>query len=512
LAALIIQANPIKRQLWRLFALAAMTLAAVLVHGYHLGVDDAAIYAPAVKRAADPTLYPYASEFFMSHARLSFFGEIAGYPARLTGIPVDWVILLWHVASIFLLLLACFRVARACFVNESAQWAAAALVAGLLAVPVAGTALSLMDPYLTARSFSTPAIMFAIADAVSGRPKRAAAWLAFTALVHVQMSAYGLVFIASVAACAAMARDRAPAVKKRAVGMAGLVGLPFVFDFEPARGAAREALYSRTYFFLSRWEWYEWIGVFAPLAMLWWFSSVKRKGTTPVFRSLSRALVLFGGLFTVFGIVLASSARLENYTRLQPMRSFHLLYVVFFVLLGGLIGEYALKRSVWRWFALFLPMAIGMWLAGRDAYASSPHIEWPGASGGNRWVAAFQWVRQNTPKDAVFALDPNFMKKPGEDLHGFRAIAERSALADNIKDSGAVSLFPQLADTWKAHVLAQSGWDKFQAADFERLAKRYPVTWVITRAPGPAGLVCPYRNRELAVCRLQPAEAAVRPH
>jgi hypothetical protein len=95
----------------------------------------------------------------------------------------------------------------------------------------------------------------------------------------------------------------------------------------------------------------------------------------------------------------------------------------------------------------------------------------------------------------------------GEDEHGFRAIAERSALADNIKDSGAVSLFPQLAEDWKRQVQAQTGWDHFQRSDFDGLARAYPVTWIVTRRPGPAGLTCPYINRELAVCRLETALA-----
>jgi len=37
---------------------------------------------------------------------------------------------------------------------------------------------------------------------------------------------------------------------------------------------------------------------------------------------------------------------------------------------------------------------------------------------------------------------------PGEDTHGFRAIAQRSMIADAGKDSGAVSMFPPLADEW----------------------------------------------------------------
>jgi len=44
-------------------------------------------------------------------------------------------------------------------------------------------------------------------------------------------------------------------------------------------------------------------------------------------------------------------------------------------------------------------------------------------------------IRLQTPRDAVFALDPNYMLIAGEDQHGFRAIAERSALADALKDN-----------------------------------------------------------------------------
>jgi hypothetical protein len=137
-----------------------------------------------------------------------------------------------------------------------------------------------------------------------------------------------------------------------------------------------------------------------------------------------------------------------------------------------------------------------------SAFPASGHVEWPGSGRGNPWMEAFLWIRQNTPKDAVFAVDPDYLARPGEDTHGFRAVAERSVLADNRKDSGVVSLFPQLANEWERQVTAQRGLDGFQLPELRRLAARYPVTWILTVRPGPAGLVCPYRNGELAVCRM----------
>ncbi len=139
------------------------------------------------------------------------------------------------------------------------------------------------------------------------------------------------------------------------------------------------------------------------------------------------------------------------------MRCFHLIYIVMFLFIGGLLGEYLLKNHFWRWAALFLPLAAGMFLLDQSAYPHSRHIEWPLAAPRNPWSEAFLWIRTNTPKDAVFAINPNYMAIDTEDQHGFRALAERSMLADNIKDSGAVTMFPSLVNDWQQQQQAQRG-------------------------------------------------------
>ena len=171
--------------------------------------------------------------------------------------------------------------------------------------------------------------------------------------------------------------------------------------------------------------------------------------------------------------------------------------------MGGLAGEYLLRKHAWRWACLFLPLAGLMATLQAQAYPSSAHVEWPDHSYRGGWMSAFVWIREHTPKDAVFALDPEYMAIAADDQHGFRAVAERSALADDLKDSGAVSLFPQLADRWKSQVIAQQGWRRFGPADFERLADRYGVDWlVLERGQDTGGLACPYRNDAVSVCRI----------
>ena len=476
----------------RILALLCISAAAVLIHGYHLGTDDGAIYVPAIKSAADPSLYPFGSEFFMTHAHLSFFPDIVGGSARVTGLTVDLVIFLWHCAGVFLLLLAAWRLSAICFTESPARWGSVALLAGFLSIPVAGTALVIMDPYLTARSLSTPATLFAVVCALSRRRREMCAWIGVTALVHPQMCVYAAAFLA----CLAM-------VQARSAWFAA--GLPFLYPLRAAQGIERQTLYSRTYFFLTNWTWYEWAGVLAPLMLLWLASATVLKGTLPAFRIVARALIVFGVLFTLAGLVVGMPGWLENYARVQPMRAFHLIYVVLFILLGGLLQQHFLKQSTWRWLALFIPISGGMWLLQHNDYPASAHVEWPGAVSSNPWTTAFLWVRKNTPKDAVFAMDPNYMHSPDEDLHGFRAVAERSVLADALKDSGAVSVFPQLARHWREQTEAEAGWTHFKLSDYRKLAMRFPVTWILTATPSPAGLVCPYVNRDVSVCELFPS-------
>jgi hypothetical protein len=375
------------------------------------------------------------------------------------------------------------------------------MLAAVLSVPVAGTALFIADPYVTSRTLSTPATIFAIACFTSRQRKQAAAWWLLTALIHPQMAVYAALFLV----CLAMVtrRESVQAGQTPAHSLATVSGgLPFPLAFLPSRGAAREALLSRTYFFVSQWAWYEWIGVFAPLALLGWFSTRDLRGATAESRSIAQTLTVFGIIFTLAGLALTLSTRLENYSRLQPMRALHLIYIIFFLLLGGLAGEYALRRSVCRWLGLFVPLAGGMFLLQISTYPASAHVEWPGAASANSWYDAFLWIRHNTPRSAVFALDPGYMRRTGEDMEGFRAIAERSTLADAVKDSGAVSLFPALADEWENELRSTRGWRHFQLPDFRRLAGQYPVTWFLVELPPPAGLLCLYRNPLVAVCKL----------
>src|SRR5437667_2438781 len=118
--------------------LALLTAGVLLVHGYHPGIEDAEIYVPGIKRILDPSLYPFGAEFFLNHARLTLFADLIAASVRVDHLGFDVTVFIWYVLSIFLTLLACWRLSTECFDRPEAQWAGVLMVAALLTVPVAG--------------------------------------------------------------------------------------------------------------------------------------------------------------------------------------------------------------------------------------------------------------------------------------------------------------------------------------------------------------------------------------
>lgn len=499
--------------------LLGISVAAMAVHGYHPYVEDAEIYLPGIKKLLNPALYAQNTGFFASHAGMTIFPELIAASVRVTHLPFDWALLAWQFLCVFVLLLGCWKIGRLAFGEGPASWGGVALVASLLTIPVAGTSLYIMDQYLNTRSLSAAAVVMMVASAGERRYLRAGCWGVFTAAVHPLMFVFGGSFALIHFAVRWLGQRKSGAVPEkslaRGLGVGALVflGRSPLGLFPPMSPAYHEALQSRSYFFLARWEWYEWLGMLAPFAIFWWFGRIAKQRGWVEMEWLCRAVNLFGLIFALASL-LTIPAALERFTLLQPMRYLHLTYVLMFVLAGGLLAEYVLRRHVWRWLLLFVPMCAGMLYAQRQVFPATPHLELPSLHSANQtspnpWVQAFLWIREKTPIDAYFAINPEHMKASDEDQHGFRALAERSMLADDVKDSGAVTMFPKLAETWKEQTMAQAGWKNFGQADFARLKQRYGVDWVVLdsssyvfeNASG-AGLTCDYRNARVEVCRI----------
>lgn len=489
---------PMKHKLATILLLWLLTAGALLVHGYHPYVEDAEIYLPGVERILNPHLFPVGREFFQSHASMTLFPNLVALSVRLTHLPLEVGLFAWHVASIFLLLLACWELSGICFTNARARWGAVGLVAGLLTIPIAGTALYIDDQYLNPRNLAAFAGVFAVARTMEGKYQRALLWLVFAASVHPLMWVFPFSFCALLVVMKRFDRDVAIEVRPDGAACIALA-IPLGLQATPAYHEAAK-LHANHY--IQNWAWYELLGLLAPIALFWWFAKIaKAKVWTNVWR-LCRAFIVYDVIYVMVALVLDLPARFESLARLQPLRSLHLLYIVMFLMVGGLLGEFVLKDRVWRWLVLFVPMSIGMFAAQRALFPGSAQVEWPGLAPKNPWAQAFVWVREHTDEHAVFALDPGYMHIDGEDEIGFRCLAQRSRLADAIKDNGVVSMFPPLAEAWWGQVQAQSPWRSVTLDKLQQLKANYGVSWVIVQQPGPVGLNCAYQNSAVRVCQI----------
>jgi hypothetical protein len=476
-----------------------LTFAALLVEGYHPFAEDAEIYLPGVEKILHPELYPTGQEYFLSHARLTLFPNVVAFSIRVTHLPMEVGLFLWHLASILFLLLACWELSGLLFsnakpANARARWGGVCLVAALLTIPVAGTALYIMDQYLNPRNLAAFAGIFMVVEVLQKKYVRALLWLSFAACMHPLMWTFPFSF------CVLLLLMES--FESRWQSTAGLAALLWMPRAPAASAAYHEAAKRHGFHYIQNWTWYEQLGIVAPLVLFCWFSRIARRRQWSMAERVSRAFVVYDLIYLMAALVLDLPARFESLARLQPLRSLHFLYIVMFVVMGGLLGEYVLKDRVWRWLLLFIPLSLGMFMGQRALFPASAHVEWPGVAPKNPWAQAFVWVRQNTPVNAMFALDPEYMGIAGEDEIGFRCLAERSRLADGVKDNGVVSMFPPLADEWWAQVQAQTPWKSFRTEDFVRLKNTYGVGWAVVEQPGVAGLDCAYQNSVVRVCRI----------
>ena len=181
-----------------------LTLFALAVHGYHPYAEDGGLYLAGVKRLLDPALYPHQTAFVLEPTRFSLFAPAVAGPRP----PQPSALAL--AASC-----ACISPASgprslppgcshpAAGRSRTARAGAVVLLACWLTLPVAGTALLLMDPYVTARSLSTPCMILALLGALDftepGRTqtRRRGLWLCIgsttlAAAMHPLMAAYSL--------------------------------------------------------------------------------------------------------------------------------------------------------------------------------------------------------------------------------------------------------------------------------------------------------------------------------
>ncbi|WP_158945496.1 hypothetical protein [Granulicella sp. S190] len=501
-----------------------LTFFALLIHGYHPYAEDGGIYLPEIKKLLDPGLYPSGTGFVVGHLAYSFFAQLIAGLVRKSHLSLGLVLLLVYLASIWMTLFAAWLLAARCYRSREARSGAVTLLAVWLTIPIAGTSLMLMDPYVTARSLSTPCALLAMvgilqyllprfeSDGETWERRRGLV-LCGGALVaggtmHPLMSAYALGSVLLLITAMSWIRQ------VRVWGTIGLCLTALVISAIVQRAAPAESIaykmvmMTRSYWFLSQWHWYEWAGLIGPLLILSIVVTKRAYEDEAPRVGLAHVAIASGITAMAVAVLFARmGAPVHQVARLQPLRIFQLVYIVMILAAGAALGEWALRRRAWRWIAAFSLLATVMFLVNRETFPASKHLElpdalsWDRASGNNYWEQAFVWVRDNTPKNAIIALDAYYTVKDGEDAQNFRAIGERSSVPDS-KDGGTATNRPALAEAWAQGMALQTGIDKRSDPTRFTALKSVGATWVILERGASVGFGCVYENKTVKVCRL----------
>ena len=478
--------------------LGAITACAMLVHGYHPYIVDASIYVAGIKKRLQPGLFLQGGAFVAAHERFSAFSFVMAELKRATHLPLDLLLLCTYVALLFGFLAVCFRLGRLLFKSNQAAWGATLLTAACLPIPVAATALLLIDPYLTARSFSSFLSSFAVLAYLEDRKWLTLIACAATLLFHPQM---GVFLTAFLVVLALVSHRRWRWLVAACVGAFGACLAVYLGTrATPVTASYREAIQSRDFYFPTVWHWYEIVGVVAPLVLMGW--AAKRSGLNTLVGRLALAALIAGATSCVCAFVLVHPSGPYFLARVQLLRMYHLIYAIGAVMLGGVLGKQASGRGrAAAWYGLLAMTAAGMFLMQRRVFATLPDVELPGVTSHNPWEQGFDWIRRNTPESALFAMDPALPNLSNEGEQGFRALTERSLLTD-VKDEGVASLLPGLAPVWAANRDRQLLLDHHSDRQRVQQLSGSGVGWILLSPQATTAFPCPYRNAVMQVCRL----------
>ncbi len=498
----------LERNSWpvQMVLLAMLSTGAFLLLGYHPSAEDGGIYAAAAAAQLDASLFLFGHGWVAAHTGRSLFIPALVLMCRGAHLRLTYALLLVQWSSILATLAVALRLARLSFSEKRHAWWAVLWFGVMAGVPVAGTSLYLLDPYVTARSVTTPLLLLALLYGVERRLWRCGLLWSVAATLHPLMALWGALPLVVLVLLRQQVRWWYFAGLFTAVCGVGA----FVSAAAKDLDAVHQVALTRGYWFAAEWRWYEWVGAVLPFFLLEVFRRWRRSvgAWSAEGALLARCVTVSAGLATVIWLGFARFPGASTLVaRTQPMRTLQEGYAVFLVLFaGGCLHAFAPviigrgKLAVWSFVGI--AAAGGLLAMQRSLYESSGQVEWPGSVPRNGWEQAFVWVKLHTPTDAVFALDGKYTTLPGEDAQGFRAVALRSALPDDAKDAGVAAVVPGLAAEWVVQRNASAGLEVMSDAERRLHLLPYGVSWIVLSEGAVTGLDCPYGIQSAKVCRL----------
>jgi hypothetical protein len=370
---------------------AALTVAVIAIHGYQPYAEDGGVYLAGIKHLLHPKLYPYWTGFVTAHLKFSLFAPMVAGLVRLTHLHLMVVTLVIYAASIWLTLFSAWLLSSHCYSSRRARLGTVTMLALAITMPVAGTSLMLVDPYVTARSISTPCGILMLVGTLdlhaAWTDRRIIEWKSLALLVgsfsvavamHPLMAAYALACVLLLAGVSLSSQIARIAAICGMCVLAIAVAACISWMSAPNAAAYEEVARTRTYWFLSNWQWYEVLGLVGPLAVLIVLGRRSSGDGKRASQRLAIMATLAGATATLVALLFAElSSRSYSIAKLQPLRIFQMIYMLMLLALGAALAETLLKRSIGRWAAMFAVIGGAMFMVQRQTFPNSTHIELP---------------------------------------------------------------------------------------------------------------------------------------
>jgi len=132
-----------------LMLLLVIVAASVAIHGYHYGIEDEAIYLPAIKAHLNPALYPHDAIFFQPQTRPTLFDDLVAASARVLRAPVDCTVFACYLGTLLAFYAGLWAMASRLFPGLRGRMGGVLLTAALLTMPVAGTSSGIANSVTT---------------------------------------------------------------------------------------------------------------------------------------------------------------------------------------------------------------------------------------------------------------------------------------------------------------------------------------------------------------------------
>ena len=472
-----------------LYFLPFLVLAVLNSGGYRYGASDQAFYLPVVLAKLDPALYPRDLAVIAAQARLTTYDEVVALIVRVTGASVPVVFGVLHVASLALIALGTWLVAKRVY---RTPWACVALLAAMtLRHAIARSGTNTLEGYFHPRQLAFGLGLIAVAMFLRGRFVAVAVLVAAAALVHPTAALWFAIWLGAAAAIVSRPVRRwmtIAALPSAAIGAWVLTAGPLAGRLAVMDDEWLRMLSGKNYLFILQWPLYAWILNPGYIAVVGWIYARRRRAGLVDQRERALALGIFSLAIVFIVFLLMQAMHVVLSFQLQPARLFLMfdflatVYAVWAIAEGRPV-EAGFSRPDSRpdTRARLAALVILAFSIARSAYVSveigRPVIQTTIPD--DDWGRAMAWAR-GTDRGSGWLADPMHAILYGTSV---RVAGERDVFVEGVKDTALGIYDRAIAERTEARLRELDDFNALSREKTRQLAARYGLDYLVTENP-----------------------------